>query len=283
MAKKKKQDKETTIVDYYDLKIDKVDELVEALKTDKVDESKPVSTKVSDCTGTDTPDTKTKRGKDKEFDPYKVDKFSRIPAWLKALFIKWWFAGMVCYFVITGLGTVISDDLDRLVLAGVVLGLVVDVIVNPIFRFMESSDKEYNNYIMFPFPIKQFWTFFTNIIYYVGVTVAVMYIYRGLNLLGDVVNGTPNGEAIHLGVEPLLYALFILIIDMALIGIKDLIVYLVKRKKHQKAEMLAIQKEIDGVAGDADAANGEANGQPVAEGQKSANIKAHKGNKKGRK
>ena len=50
MAKKKKEkSRETTIENYYDLKVDKVDELVAALRGEDVDSQEPVSYKVEDC------------------------------------------------------------------------------------------------------------------------------------------------------------------------------------------------------------------------------------------
>ena len=218
MAKKKKKFQETTIENYYDLKIDKIDELVAALKDEPPAETGNISYNVAEITGDDS-----EKNRQREFDPYKVDKFSKIPAWLKALFIKFWFAGCVCYFIMFGLKI---NDLDKLVLLGAVLGLVVDVLVNPLFRYMESDKKEYNAYMMFPFPFKAFWTFFTNVIYYIIVTALVALCYKGINLL---INTT-------FGVEPLLFGVFVVIIDMIFIGIKDGIVILVRKRKNAKKE-----------------------------------------------
>lgn len=225
MAKKKKnQHKEAPIENYYDLKTKEMDELVAALKGETPEDAEPLTTNIAEITGEEP---KAEPGTKKaEFDPYKVDKFSRIPVWIKAFFIKFWFAGLVCYFVNMGLGTYISDSLDLLVLDGIVLGILVDVMVNPIFRFMESSDKEYNAYMMFPFPIKAFWTFFTNIAYYLVV-------FLGVNGIYYLLNGVWN---LNIYLEPLLFGVFALIIDMAFIGIKDLIVFLIKRAKKKKEE-----------------------------------------------
>lgn len=235
MSKKKKKNKETTIENYYDLKVDKVDELVAALKGDTAESEEPVSYKVEDCIGKEAAsqgeETEYKKSS-KEFNPYKLDRLSRIPTWIKAIFIKWWFAGMVCYLINMGLSSVIPNDENRMLLTGVVLGIVVDVLVNPALRYFQSSDKEYNNYIMFPFPFKKFWTFFTNIIYYIAVQFAVLYSYMGLNMMIDAITGTTGN--IHVGVEPLLYGTFSVIIDMIFIGIKDLIVFLVRRAKEKK-------------------------------------------------
>ena len=215
MAKKKKI-KETTIEDFYDLKVDKVDELVAALKGEDTSAYGEVSMKISDCTG----DT---GGSNKEFNPYRTDFLSRIPTFAKALFIKWWFAGMVCFFVNMGLGIYVATA-DLVVLDGIMLGLVVDVLVNPLFRFMESDKREYNDYMMFPFPFKAYWTFFTNVLYYVGLAVAVNFIYYFI-----------NEKMFTFNIEPLSWALIVLVVDMVFIGIKDLVVHLVKNRKREES------------------------------------------------
>jgi len=143
MAKKKKI-QETTIENYYDLKIDKVDELVAALKDDGA-VNEDISFDIYECTGVDAPENVNRNGKQKQFDPYKTDFLGRVPAWLKALLVKWWFAGMVCFFFVWGLG--ISDSLDLMVLVGAVLGIVVDALVNPLFRYMET-DKDHIHYMI---------------------------------------------------------------------------------------------------------------------------------------
>ncbi len=213
MAKKKKF-KETTIENFYDLKTEKVDELVAALKGEDVSEYGEVSMKISDCTGVG--------GGSKEFNPYRTDFLSRIPVFLKAFFVKWWFAGMVCFFVNMGLGIVVQSTVDLLVLDGIVLGLVADLFVNPLFKFMETDRREYNAYMMFPFPFKAYWTFFTNVLYYVGVAIIVNYVYNLVNML------------FSFPIEPLSWALIVLVVDMAFIGIKDLAVHLVKNRKREE-------------------------------------------------
>ena len=225
MAKKKKKFQETTIEDYYDLKVDKVEELVAALKGDiDEDEIENTSFDMTESVGFDDPSHYKKSGKRREFDPYKVDKFSFIPYWVKALFIKFWFAGAVCYFVMMGLGIDVKSTLDMTVLVGIVLGIITDMFVNPIFRYMESDRREYNDFMMFPFPFRQFWTFFTNMIYYILVSFVVCELYYVINLVTFV------------GVEPLLFGLFTLVVDMAFIGIKDGIVRLIKHLKNKKRE-----------------------------------------------
>lgn len=239
MSKKKKQIKETSIEDFYDLKTKEMDELVAALKgTDggsgednvknpETSGQTPISLDIQECTGEAT------KGK-KKFDPYSVDRLSRIPSPIKALLIKWWFAGLVCYFIVMGLGSFGTNmsTLDLLVLTGAVLGIIVDCMVNPILRMVQSDRKEMHAYMMFPFPFKAYWTFITNIIYYVAVMVVVNYCYLGINLL--IQTGNSSGYFV---LEPLVFGVICVIADMAFIGIKDLIVFLVKKAKKNKEEL----------------------------------------------
>jgi len=235
MAKKKKKEQETTIQNYYDMRTDAVDDLVEALKTGESD--KEISTNIAEITGEET---HAKPGSRKaEFDPYRRDKLAGLPTWLKAIFIKWWFAGCVCYFVMMGLGSLLGDpspatNENLFLITSIVLGIVVDVFVNPVFRYMESDRKEYNSYMMFPFPFKAFWTFFTNIIYYFGVMVLVLMSINGINALVDL-----WGWSMNVYFEPLLFGTLVTAIDMVFIGIKDLIVFLVRRAKRKKAAAAA--------------------------------------------
>lgn len=246
MSKKKKKNKETTIENFYDLRTKEVDDLVAALKGE-VDEAEaePITTNIAEITGEEQ--TVKPGSKKAEFDPYRRDKLSNIPVWVKAIFIKWWFAGAVCYFILMGLGRVVPDALDQAVLAGCVLGIFTDMFVNPIFRFMESSEKEYNKYMMFPFPFKQFWTFFTNIIYYLVVGLLVMLMYSGINQLFNLINNNYDGY-VTIAVGPLIYGTFCVIVDMAFIGVKDLIVFLVKRAKRKKAEANGLIEETEDTA-----------------------------------
>ena len=213
---KKKKIKETTIEDFYDLKVDKVDELVAALKGEDTSEYGEVSMNISEIVGDG-------KWSSKEFNPYRMGFLSHIPKSVKALFIKWWFAGLVCFFVNMGLGLYVAEE-DWILLDGIFLGVFTDVLVNPLFRFMETDKREYNSFMMFPFPLKAFWTFFTNILYYVGIAFAV----------GAIITFI-NENMFTFAIEPLSWALIVLAVDMILIGIKDLIVYLVKKRKKERS------------------------------------------------
>lgn len=231
MAKKKKKVTETTIEDFYDLKVDKVDELVAALKDDSAFSDEEIDYGMNTNMGVYDPKNVKASGKQKQFDPYKTDFLSKVPTWIKALFVKFWFAGMVCFFFMFGLKL---QDLDAILLIGIILGLVVDILVNPLFRFMETDNHEYNAYMMFPFPFKAIWTFFANIFYYLIIAIGVNYFYFGINEIMNAIKGTQG--LYYLGVEPVTFGLFAVVTDMIFIGIKDGVVALVSHIRRRKKE-----------------------------------------------
>ena len=47
---------------------------------------------------------------EKEVNQYKSGKLQKIPTFIKAIFIKWWFAGAACFFFLCGLGTIIQKQ-----------------------------------------------------------------------------------------------------------------------------------------------------------------------------
>ncbi len=221
MAKKKKgESPEETTTNYYDLKVDSIDELVAALKGEDLGDTPAPTTDIEEITGEKV---HSKKQTDRHFDPYKRDALSKLPTWLKAVFIKWWFAGLVCWLIMSGLGTYITSGLDMLVVVGFAMGIVVDVFVNPLLKMMDSDRNEYDNYIMFPFPFKKFWTFFANMGYYLVVIIGVNYVYAIIRLVWA-----------DCPIEALFFGVFTVAVDMAFIGIKDAIVCAVKNRKEQQ-------------------------------------------------
>lgn len=215
MSKKKNkreanQQQNQSSADYYKLHTDAVDRLVNA-------SAENVEPEVGD---------------EPRRDPYKMGFLSRVPMWLKALFIKFWFNGAVCFFFYWGLGIFLTHIWDLILVMGVAMGIITDVIVNNIFRFIQSDDRECDKWMLTP--SKKFWTFFVNILYAGAILLAVVYTYEGINRLINAAQGnTP--DTVPLGVEPFLFGLLYLAYDLAVIWIKNLIVWLVKRVKSRKA------------------------------------------------
>jgi hypothetical protein len=208
---KKERLKEEEFQNYYDLKTAAVDDLVESLKEEPNEEQKKNEPKPPQ-------------------DPYKIDRLAKIPTWIKALFIKYWAAGAICYFGFIGLGIYVNNQLDLIALVGLITGAVNDLLINNAFLYFESEKKEYHKYILLPIRSKRVWTLFINIPYGIITTFLVFQIYVFINHLIVSIKNLP-ANTITLGVEPLLYGLFFLIVDMFFVSIKNFIVFLVKRKQ----------------------------------------------------
>ena len=189
---KKNQSKGTE--NYYELKTDAVNRLVNA-------DSLP------------RPKITTDPGRE-----YRSKGFlDKIPGWVKALFIKFWFNGAVCFFIFWGLGMLIPDMLDMMVVFGIVLGLVNDLLVNNTFRFIENYPGQNSKWMMFP--KKKNWTIFANIPYSILVLFCVFYLY---NFINYVILGI-NSDAGMIGVEPIAFGLLYLVVDMFFISIKNMV------------------------------------------------------------
>ncbi len=196
--------------DYYNLKKDAVDDLVDALQNDNSDQI------------TNGEELKIKEG---EPNPYKLDRLSRVPTWIKALLIKFWFAGAICYFCLWGLGTYVQSKLDLVVVTGIVTGLITDIIINNAFLYFQSDKKEYEKFMLITVSGKKIWPIFINIIIGIVEVFGVTLIYKLIN------SGTDNPGSM-LGVEPILYGLFFVLVDMTLISIKNLILRVIKKNKN---------------------------------------------------
>ena len=209
MAKKREEDinkqPQSITENYYELKTDAVDRLVNADK--KV-----------------YPKTNVDPGKQ-----YRSGLLDKVPTWVLALFMKFWFNGAVCFFIFWGLGLYVKDMLDMIVIMAVVLGMVTDVLVNNAFRFFETYKGQNSKWMMFP--QKKYWTFLANIPYAFIVLLGVIWLYSVINLAANAVNGTTN--EIFLGVEPILFGLFYMVVDMILIGMKNTFISIVADAKRK--------------------------------------------------
>lgn len=153
----------------------------------------------------------------------------KIPEPIKALFIKFWFNGAVCFFIFWGLGLYIWDALDMAVVMAAVLGMVNDLLVNNTFHFFALTPGSNNKWMMFP--QKKFWTFFANIVYSFLVLLIVIWIYNAINVAGNMISGT-EGQ-IYLGVEPILFGIFYVAVDMLFVSMKNLAIRIISDAKEK--------------------------------------------------
>lgn len=146
---------------------------------------------------------------------YRTSFLDRIPSPVKALFIKFWFNGAVCYFIFWGLGMMITNYLDMIFVLAVVLGMITDILVNNALRFVETLPGENNKWMMFP--QKKYWTFIANIFYAFIVLFCVIWLY----------------EVIKIGVEPILFGIFYMLFDLLFVGMKNLMKTIINDAKNK--------------------------------------------------
>ena len=192
MAEKKQKKEDRSAAGYYDLKTDAVDRLVDAKNAPEVS--------------------------DAEIRKYTNKNQFRLPAWLKIVLVKFWFAGAVCYFFLWGLG-IYLHGIDLLVVLAIGLGVLTDLLVNRILRSFETEPGSNNKWMMVT--VRKFWSLLLNVIYAGVLLYCVFQTYYAVNMMIGVdpdVSGSQ--EEAMLGVEPILFGLLYLGFDMLLITVK---------------------------------------------------------------
>ena len=181
--------------EYYRLKTEAVNDLVTA----SPENSPPVS--------------------EEELRKYRSGPKMKIADWAKLLFVKFWFAGAVCFFVIWGLGGFFASELDLLFVTGIVLGMVTDLLTNNVLRFFEKKPGENARWIM----VTRRGTagLFLNVFYGFVILALVWGLYNLINLAAAGLTGQPDQVAF--GVEPVFFGLFCLGFDLLLLQAKRLL------------------------------------------------------------
>lgn len=179
--------------DFYDLKTEAVDKLVNASK-----DSVP---KVSD----------------EEIAKVSGKKKFRIPNIVKVMFIKFWFHGAICFFFFLGLGTYVTGIYDMIFVLMIATGVITDLLTNKLIRFIEPEDGANDRFLMVR--TRKYWSFPLNLLYAVPVVYCIVSLYGAINM---AVTGIGGEDAKVLSVGPLLYGLFGLIIDQVLVGARNL-------------------------------------------------------------
>lgn len=199
MAKKQKSGRkeEPTLENYYELKSDAVNRLVNAESAPEVSEE--------------------------EIRKYKSRGTFRIPTWLKISFVKFWFSGAICYFFLWGLGTYIAG-LDLMFVLAVGMGMVTDLMVNNLLHHFEPEKGAYDRWMMVP--VRKFWSIFLNVVYAGVILLCIVWFYNVINtfLVGDVA----TAQVVAVPVEPILFGLLYLGFDMLFITIRNTLIKIVR-------------------------------------------------------
>ena len=212
MGKKRKNRMQKSEIEgqseYYRLKTQAVDDLVNASE----ENSPPVS--------------------EAELRAYRSGPRMKVADWVKMLFIKFWFAGAVCFFFIWGLGGFLTNEPDLLAVTGMALGVVTDLMTNPVLRFFEKTKGENARWMLVT--RKTYSGLFLNILYGYVVLFLVYTLYNVINLAAVRITGV--ADRVVLGVEPVFFGLFCLGFDLLLIQVKHAIVRIVRDAAKKPAQ-----------------------------------------------
>ncbi len=185
--------------DYYDLKTDAVQALVNA-DTEEIPQYSQ-----------------------EELNKYRTRSPIRIPEVALVCLAKWWFAGAMYYFC--GFGLSLSHWVDMLIIYSIVLGMVNDLLTNNLLRFFEKQPGDANRWLMVT--RKGVPGMLLNILYTVPVIFAVWGMYEIVKAVATGIAGGP----VTVGAEPLSFGLFVLLADLAFLGIKGLILRWIKHPR----------------------------------------------------
>lgn len=171
---------------------------------------------------------------EEELKKYRSKGGIKIPEPVKVLFLKAWFAGAVCYFILWGLGTYIYSLIDMLFILGIVMGMATDLLTNNVIRFIEKSPGENDKWLMFP--KKGMASFFLNMVYAFAIIFCVYKLYDIINSMAAAISG--NADTVALGVEPVLFGIFCMGFDTLFVGCKNLMKQIISdaKMKVQKTE-----------------------------------------------
>lgn len=145
---------------------------------------------------------------------YRSGPKIRLSDWVKAILIKMWFAGSVCFFIFWGLSSYIGARLDLLFVFALALGIVTDILTNNILRYYAKTVGGNDRWMMFP--QKGYITFPLNILYAMILLFCVDMFYTLLNLsLSAIGDG-----GVTIGVGPILFGVVYTAFDLLFITIK---------------------------------------------------------------
>ena len=191
--KKQERNAENKEAAYYDLHTGAVDDLVTATKDN------------------------TPRYSEEELNRYRSGKKRwRFPQGLKAALIKFWFYGAVCYFVFWGLGLYLVG-LDLYFVAGIVLGMVTDLLINHFLRFTEKLPGGSRKWMMVT--RRGAVGFVLNVLYGFLLIFLVITAYNVINSGIVMIFGQENAPLLH--VEPLCFGLITMGADTLCVTVRN--------------------------------------------------------------
>lgn len=151
---------------------------------------------------------------EKELRKYRSGPQIRLRDWVKAALIKWWFAGAACFFFLWGLGMMIPSAENQMIVLGFGLGIVTDLLVNPLFRYYAKTPGGNDRWMAVK--RKGVTGLALNLAYAFLLIGLVVTTYNLINLLAAGLTG--EAEKVAVGVEPILFGFLTTGWDLLLLG-----------------------------------------------------------------
>ena len=177
-----------------------------------------------------------------EFNPYEVDKLSKIPSWLVIIFIKYWAAAAAVFFMTIG-GLDIGIDLSQsgdltynlstsfMIIVLIALGMAIlsNYAIKQLVLMMHNRRRNTFRYNIINF--RGFSAFLAYLVYMFVVSFILYFVTVFLSYKGWVLNAFGQSSA---GIEPFTYGFCFIIVDGIFVSIKDLIIMIYQRIVYYK-------------------------------------------------
>ena len=177
-----------------------------------------------------------------EYNPYEVDKLSKIPSVVKIIFLKYWAAAAAVFFMVISnfivdfslIDEVEVDNykLDFVVILLIAVGMAVLFIaaICPAVKLMNNRRNPTLKYNIFN--LGGIWNLLFYLVYMFIVSFIIYMLYaftysigwRFLNLFNEV----------NYGIDPFSYGLFFLVVDGIFVLIKNIVLYIYQRVYYAK-------------------------------------------------
>ena len=151
---------------------------------------------------------------------YNMSALGKIPYFIRAYVVKYWFLGVTCFFIGFGMGLV---GYWYAFVGWMAYGAMYDLCVKNIFLLMDTSKKESINHIMCD--KKKYYSLPINVIYAIGLFYISVIVISLINQIS---------EGFTFGNEPFSFALVALILDAMIMGIKYSIIVIINHIKNNK-------------------------------------------------
>lgn len=178
-----------------------------------------------------------------EYDPetgyIKKDWLSKIPAWVAVIFLKYWAAAAVVFFLTIGgldvgldystMDTMTAEQIGSqsfkiVMILALGMALLFNYAVKQVVFMLHSRTS--NVKILYLINMKGFLAFVLHFVYLLAVSLIMYFLITYLGYKGMIVNFFGNTSY---GIEPFSYGFWFLIVDGIFVILKDIIVLIVYR------------------------------------------------------